>query len=332
MENGEGRGIAPPFTGAANAAPFSCDCMREKEAARLHFAWTVAPQEANKYLRDFLRARGMTASLMRSIKPAGGFFCGGAPIFTNQRVTAGQCISFELPPERSTEVCPQDLPLSVVYEDRHTMVLDKPAGMTVHPTRGYQDGTLANAFRGLMAKRGSGAPFRPINRLDRGVSGLVLCAMNAYAAPLLAASARKVYYAIAEGRVEAEEQVIDAPLAPMSDSIIRRCVRADGKPSRTACTVLARGGGHTLLRVVPLTGRTHQIRAHCAHIGHPLAGDDLYGGSTECLSRPALHCGVISFTVPETSKTCTVRAPLPPDLCQFLDNCGIQRVDICVFP
>lgn len=297
----------------------------------MEFVWIAQPHEANRYLRDFLRARGMTASLMRSIKPAGGFFCDGAPIFTNQRVQAGQRITFELPPERPTEVCPQDLPISIVYEDRHAMVLDKPAGLTVHPTRGYPDGTLANAFRGVMAARGSDAPFRPINRLDRGVSGLVLCALNAYAAPLLAASVQKVYYAVAEGSIEAETFLIDAPLAPTSDSIIRRCVRADGKPSRTACTVLARGGGHTLLRVVPLTGRTHQIRAHCAHIGHPLAGDDLYGGSLARLSRPALHCGRIAFPVPETAWRRTVYAPLPPDLCQFLEGCGIDSQNLREF-
>ncbi len=292
----------------------------------MRFAWLVSASEDGRYLRDFLRGRGMTASLMRSIKPAGGFFADGAPVHTNQRVRAGQCVSFALPPEPSTDVAAQELPITVVYEDRYAMALNKPAGLAVHPTRGYPDGTLANAFRGLMARRGLDVPFRPINRLDRGVSGLVLCALNAYAAPLLAASAQKIYYALAEGLVEADEGVIDAPIAPTSDSIIKRCVRADGKPSRTAYRVLARGGGHTLLAVTPLTGRTHQIRLHFSSIGHPLAGDDLYGGSSALLGRPALHCGEISFCAPEEGGSRVVRCPPAADLREAARLCG------CLFP
>ena len=150
------------------------------------------------------------------------------------------------------------------------MVLNKPAGQTVHPTRGYADGTLANAFRGRMAARGSAAVFRPVNRLDRGTSGLVLCAMNAYAAPLLAAAVQKVYYAVAEGLVDGEEGAIDAPIALAHGSIIQRCVCGRGQPSRTEYRVLARGGGHTLLRVVPVTG---------AHI------------RSVCISRPGASAG-----------------------------------------
>ena len=195
--------------------------------------FTVEQKENGMLLRDFLRKRGVSAALAKGVKASDGFFRDGAPVHTDMRLSAGQRISFALPPEPPTEVLPQALPLDILYEDAHAMVLNKPAGQTVHPTRGYADGTLANAFRGRMAARGSAAVFRPVNRLDRGTSGLVLCAMNAYAAPLLAAAVQKVYYAVAEGLVDGEEGAIDAPIALAHGSIIQRCVCGRGQPSRT---------------------------------------------------------------------------------------------------
>lgn len=147
------------------------------------------------------------------------------------------------------------------------MVLEKPAGMAVHPTRGEVRGTLANAFCGLLRARGQKGVFRPINRLDKGTSGLVLCAMNAYAAPLLAKSAQKVYYALCGGTPPAKAGEFCGPIARRGDSILGRCVCPQGKPASTRYCVLAAGQGRFLAACALGTGRTHQIRVHFSHAG-----------------------------------------------------------------
>ena len=175
---------------------------------------------------------------------------------------------------------------------------------------------------------------RPVNRIDKDTSGLVLAAKHAYAAPLLARNVEKLYYAVVEGELPLGPGVIDAPIGRQAESIIGRCVTPDGKPSRTEYTILKAENGLSLAACVPVTGRTHQIRVHFASIGHPLAGDDLYGGSRERIGRQALHCARQSFRVPVYTpveggirvecpangnnwKTAAAESPLPQDMKQL---------------
>lgn len=264
--------------------------------------------------RDFLRTQAVSAGLAKAVKRAGGFFADGAPVRTNERLRAGQTLSFALPPEPPGGVAPEDLPLEILFENEHAMVLVKPAGQTVHPTLGYTGGTLANAFAGLMARRGTPRPFRPVNRLDRGTSGLVLCAMNAYAAPLLAAGSRKEYLALVQGAPQPPAGAWTAPIRLEDDSIIKRCCAPDGKPSRTEYETLRGGENIALLRCVTVTGRTHQIRVHAAFAGHPLLGDGLYGGPCGAMERPALHCGKITVRLPGETAPRSFTCPLPLDM------------------
>jgi len=193
-------------------------------------------------------------------------------------------------------------------------VLNKPAGIAVHPTLNYPDGTLANGWLYHLQQRGESGIFRPVNRIDKNTSGLVLCAKNAFAAPLLAGSAHKCYLAIVQGTMPLGPGRVEAPIARRGDSIIGRCVCADGKYSLTEYAVLAAGPGHSLLACWPRTGRTHQIRVHMSYIGHPLAGDTLYGGSDILLHRHALHCGILAFAHPLTGEPLRVECPLPEDM------------------
>ncbi|MGN0707003.1 MAG: RluA family pseudouridine synthase [Faecalibacterium sp.] len=297
---------------------------------RLYFPVPDLPHTQNGVLlRSFLRQCLVSTELSRAVKfHGGGFFADGQAVLANQRVFPGQTVSFSLVPEEAG-VCPQpEIPIRVVYEDAFAVVLDKPPHLAVHPTLNHPGRTLANGYAAWAAARGYSPVFRPVNRIDKDTSGLVLAAKNAYAAPLLAQHVQKLYYAAAEGELALGPGVIDAPIGRRGDSIIGRCVIPDGKPSRTEYTVESVRDGLSLAACVPVTGRTHQIRVHFASVGHPLAGDDLYGGSRERIGRQALHCARQTFLLPEALpredgvcipvpvqlRSVTVESPLPPDM------------------
>ena len=296
----------------------------------------VPPEADGMLLRGFLRRCSVSTDLSRAVKFRGsGFFADGAPVLANRRVEAGQVISFELPPEGESVVPQDDIPVDVVYEDAFALVVEKPPHLAVHPTLNYPLDTLANGYAAWALRQGRSPVFRPVNRIDKDTSGLVLAARNTYAAPLLAENVQKLYYAIVEGELPLGSGVIDAPIGRRGDSIIGRCVTPEGKPSRTEYTVLKVQNGLSLAACVPVTGRTHQIRVHFASIGHPLAGDDLYGGRRDRIGRQALHCAKQTFRVPEytevpdgicirtpvsagTGRTVTVESPLPQDMADLL--------------
>lgn len=290
--------------------------------------FTVPPQAEGQRLGVFLRQMGVSASCIKAVKHQGqGFFADDAPLHTDRPVHAGQTIRFELPPEPPTPVTPQPVPFTLVYESAFAAVVDKPAGLAVHPTLNHTDGTLANGWLYHLQSSGRTGVFRPTNRLDKNTSGLVLLAQNAYAAPGLAASARKCYLALVQGEMPPGPGRIDAPLGRRGDSIIGRCVRADGKPSCTDYLVLAAGGGHSLVACLPRTGRTHQIRVHMAYIGHPLAGDSLYGGAETLLYRHALHCAVLAFAEPPHAEPHRFESLPSDDFSGACRACGLPSGD-----
>ena len=295
----------------------------------------VPPQADGVLLRNFLRRCAVSTELARAVKFHGsGFFADGQPILANRRLAAGQMLSFELPAD-GEGVAPQpEIPVQVVHEDAFALLLEKPPRLAVHPTLNYPLDTLANGYAAWAAAQGRSTVFRPVNRIDKDTSGLVLVARNSYAAPLLAQGVEKLYYAIVEGELPLGPGVIDAPIGRQGDSIIGRCVTPEGKPSRTEYTILKAKNGLSLAACVPVTGRTHQIRVHFASLGHPLAGDDLYGGHRERVGRQALHCAKQTYTIPAYTlmpdgividweaprQRITVESPLPADLQALLTD------------
>ena len=183
----------------------------------------------------------------------------------------------------------------------------------MHPSQNHYTDTLGNCFCAAYP----GLACRPVNRLDRNTSGLCVFAKSAYAANQLQYHLQKRYYAVVEG-VLTGSGTVSAPIAREQASIIIRCVRADGKPAVTHYRALQHNDKYTLLQLRLETGRTHQIRVHMAHIGHPLAGDTLYGGRTDAIDRQALHCGRLILPLVQKTGTVTVGAALPEDMASLL--------------
>lgn len=276
-------------------------------------SYTVPAEFDGVQAQVFLKSRGISRRVLTALKRSGGLTRGGGILRTVDAVHAGEVITLQLDGGETSVAANPELSADIVYEDEDVVVFNKPPFMSVHPSQRHHDDTLANLF----AARYPGLPFRPINRLDRNTSGLCVCAKNQFAAAALSGSISKVYYAITDGTPPGD--TVDAPIGRLGDSVIERCVTPDGKPAVTHFRKIA-GERRALLRITLETGRTHQIRVHMAHIGFPLCGDDMYGGDCTAISRQALHCGEVEFTLPVSGERITISAPLPDDMAAILDG------------
>ena len=277
------------------------------------------PMTVQSYLRDCC---GVSRRLLQRLKHrSGGITCNGKHARTVDTVSEGDVIV--LSPEEETGIEPNPgLRADIVYEDDRLAVFNKPHGMPVHPSIRHRTDTLANLFAHLYPE----LTFRSVNRLDKDTSGLCVVAKDPHTASQLQNRCEKVYYAAVHGETPAAG-VIDAPVAREQESIIVRCVREDGKRAVTRYRTIQRSGKYSLLEIHLETGRTHQIRVHFSHMGHPLAGDDLYGGLREDISRQALHCGAMTIKLPESGEIRTFTAPLPEDiLCLFKEKGNMEKI------
>ena len=219
----------------------------------------------------------MSLSLMNKLKWGDGIRVNGTPQRTNYPVKPGDIITVRLDEEKP-EYPAEDGELHVIYEDDCLLVVDKPAGMLIHPSRAKNDGTLANFVAGYYQKTGQKSAFHPMTRLDRDTFGIVLLAKNAHVHTLLQnADVKKTYHALTFGGPEEDEGIIDAPIARYPLPSLLRYVGPEGKPSVTEWRVLERNRKLCKLALHPVTGRTHQLRVHCAYMGFPILGDPQYG-------------------------------------------------------
>ncbi len=267
----------------------------------------------------------ISSTLINSIKwRTNGITLNGSPVTVAVHVKCGDDLAINIADDatRSPHILPVDYPLDILYEDEDLLILNKPAGITVHCAALTEETvTIAGAVAHYL---GDNSVFHPVNRLDRGVTGIMVVAKNGYmharCMDILHTDAfRREYRGICRGIPAPDHSIIDLPITRDPQSVLRRMVMPNGLPAQTEYTVLQSGDNRALLRLRPLTGRTHQLRLHCASIGHPLLGDWLYGiEDHSIISRPALHSYELWLQHPLSGKILHIVAPLPDDMAKLL--------------
>jgi len=282
--------------------------------------YLIASSEQGLFLRDILADRlRLSHALLVRLKQQYKIRVNGRPARTNTRLQAGDRVTVDLDLAEENRILPQTMKLEIVYEDDDFLVVDKPPGMAIHPSRPGGTGTLANGVTAHWQAAGLDSLFRPINRLDMDTSGLVLVGKNQFAhqglfnrkdGPCL----EKRYLALAEGVFSSELGCIDLPILRPDEKMRRRTVHPDGQPAVTHYQVQSRYPAHTLLSLSLETGRTHQIRVHLSHLGHPVCGDAFYGRPSPLIGRQALHAHWLRFIHPRDGREIILQAPLPGDM------------------
>ena len=268
-------------------------------------------------LSSFLKEEmKMSTGLVNRLKWQQKIFVNGEPQHNDFAVKTGDVITAALDDEQPNYP-PQQGDLTILYEDDHLIAVDKPAGMLIHPSHSRNDGTLANYLLGYYVKTNQKCAFHPVTRLDRDTFGIVLITKHSHAHALMQeGSLQKTYHARVRGGPSGDAGIINAPIARKPLPSLLREVREDGKESITEFRVLQRFDGYTKLALTPVTGRTHQLRVHCAYMGFPILGDPQYGGGTADFNLPhqMLCAKRLEFTHPITGENLTLESKMDANL------------------
>ena len=285
----------------------------------------------NLSVRSFLKRQGLSTHLWRRLKHQGTLRINGQPILraTLASVHAGDDLYCEIPEASAIE--PQNIPLDIIHEDENLLIVNKPAQMLVHPIAKEQRGTLANAVAYYYQTRKEPCIFHPMHRLDRNTTGLVLIAKQPHIQSLLTDKDglrfHRMYLAIAHGHFSDVEGTIDLPIRRKLGSFIGQETHETGRSAITRYRVLADAEEASLVRLQPVTGRTHQLRVHLAAVGHPILGDDLYGEPSSLIARQALHAYRLDLDHPVTHLPLTVEATLPEDFLHVMEYFHFLKVN-----
>ena len=282
-------------------------------------------------LREFLLCEiGISVAMLKHLKfIPDGMLINGEHVTVRHILREGELLSVKCEDDEPSEnIVPSDIYVKIAYEDSDLVVADKPPFMPTHPSHGHFDDTLANALCYRYLGEKSPFVFRPVNRLDRNTSGLVLVACTRMAAARLSecmknGGIKKEYVAILCGKLPMDEGEIDTYIKRERESIITRCICGEGEGGDRAITryrVLFSDGVHSVVSAAPVTGRTHQLRLHFAHLGAPIVGDDMYGEVSEHIERHALHASRLSFSHPDGKRSIDLSSPLPRDMEELIDR------------
>ena len=278
--------------------------------------YIITQIDSGKSIRDFLKHRGYSTAVITLLKKCdNGITVNGARVFTNYVLNTDDILTVHVS-DKASDIAPEKLDFKVVYEDEDILVYDKPYGVVVHPTKVYQSGTLGNDYAYRCMELNRQCTFRPVYRIDRNTSGLVLIAKNKIASCV---DVLKRYICICHGKI-AEQGSFYGDISLCKGSKIKREVTQGGQSAVTHYKRIAVSDNYSLCEVVLETGRTHQIRVHFSNSGYPLVGDGLYGFDNDGLSRHALHCSEIKFTNPITCQKVELRSDLPNDMKVFIEN------------
>lgn len=282
--------------------------------------FTVTESFDGKKVYNFLRGYiKISTRLMRTLKRIpDGIMLGDKQGRTIDIIHTGDVITLNIPDDETAPI-PIDYPLDIVYEDDDVMLINKPPTLAMHESHNHQGDTLANAVAGYLLKKGKNATFRAVGRLDKGTSGLVICALNAHSAARLSGRFEKEYLAVVTGEYT-QGGTIDKPIYRPDPIKTYRTVDERGDRAVTHYKVEESGKNYSLLRINLETGRTHQIRVHFASEGTPLYGDTMYGEAIDIISHQALHCARVTFVHPITGQEITCEANMPEDMISLLEE------------
>jgi 23S rRNA pseudouridine1911/1915/1917 synthase len=293
----------------------------------MHISYIVGPESEGKTVKYILKNKlELSERLVRKLKYSSMIFLNSKSVFVNAQVSAGDCVEAHIGADEDTgDVIPENIEIDIIYEDDCLLAVNKEPDMVVHPTFNHPSGTVANAVMHHMTSKGVHSKIRPVSRLDRDTSGIIIFAKNPFVQEALIKQMNskafvKNYIGVVNGNLPNLKGTIDLPISRKPGSIMLRQVSEEGSDSVTHYEVLEQLSSACYVKFVLETGRTHQIRVHCQAIGHPLVGDTLYSDiPTSLINRQALHSYRTVFIHPASGKELELTAPLPADMETLLE-------------